>query len=77
MTDHDLGTISSNGDISAVRLERDLDSIPREVLRGPSEPELRPIYTHPARPNEELKVITGRILATTAEPLSEEASHVR
>jgi len=39
MTHHDLGQISSDGDVSAVRLERDLDSIPEEVWRALTEPE--------------------------------------
>lgn len=39
MAEHDLGQISTDGDTSAVRLERELEAIPEEVWKALTEPD--------------------------------------
>ena len=62
MSEWDLGTVSSNGDTSAVRLERDLAAIPGEVLSAFTESGLR----RPCQIGKELDWLAARVMAKTA-----------
>jgi hypothetical protein len=65
MSDGDLGTVSSNGDTSEVRLERDLAAIPDEVLSALTEIGLRRC----CQIGKELDWLADRLMAKTATSL--------
>ena len=62
MSAGDLGTVSSNGDTSEVRLERDLAAIPGEVWSAFIETGLR----RPCQIGKELDWLADRLMAKTA-----------